>query len=31
MTTRLENKSTLHDTHARVITAGHVRSAIVQK
>ena len=38
MTTRLENKSTLrsrkstlHDAHARVSTAGHVRSAIVQK
>ena len=38
MTTRLENKSTLRwrkstlrDAHARVSTARHVRSAIVQK
>ena len=38
MTTRLENKSilrsrksTLRDAHARVSTAQHVRSAIVQK
>ena len=31
MTTRLENKSTLREAHARVSTARHVRSAIVQK
>ena len=31
MITRLENKSTLRDAHARVSTARDVRSAIVQK
>ena len=38
MTTRLENKSTLHsrkstlrDAHAHVSTARHIRSVIVQK
>ena len=29
--TRLENKSTLRDAHARISTARDVRSAIVQK
>ena len=31
MITRLENKSTLRESHARVSTARDVRSAIVQK
>ena len=31
MITRLQNKSTLRDAHARVSTAWDVQSAIVQK